>query len=159
MPLPDITKHNTNPTYLRSLVELAGLSQRACAKAIGISDRQLRRYLSPNAYEEAAPYPVQFALEALADTAGPEVDYVVVEAPRLKRDYEGRTVRLTKDISNGFGDVLAGQIGTINSQGPKGSSITFERCGKCHSRYSVSAVRTGFEFIEEADSMNGEALL
>jgi len=158
MPLPDMSKHNTSPSYLRSLVEASGLSQRGCAKAIGISDRQMRRYLSPNPHEEAAPYPVQFALECLSMEV-PEPEYVVMPVPRLKRDYEGKNIRLTSDISNGFGDMKAGAIGTITSQGPKGSSIDFERCASCGCRYSVSAVRTGFEFVEIVDSMNGEALL
>lgn len=59
---PDARKHNPNPKYLRSLIEAAGLSQRAAAERIGIGDRLLRYYLSG---EREAPYPVQFALECL----------------------------------------------------------------------------------------------
>ncbi len=60
---PDPRKHNPDHGYLRSLIEAAGLSQRAAARSIGISERTMRYYLSG---ERECPYPVQFALEALA---------------------------------------------------------------------------------------------
>lgn len=59
---PDATKHNPAPDYLRGLLESADLSQREAARRIGISERVMRYYL---AGEREAPYPVQFALEAL----------------------------------------------------------------------------------------------
>jgi transcriptional regulator with XRE-family HTH domain len=59
---PDASKHNPDPAYLRSLIEAAGLSQRAAAIKIGITDRTMRYYLSG---ERDAPYSVQFALENL----------------------------------------------------------------------------------------------
>jgi hypothetical protein len=50
---------------LRELVELADMPQAAVAARLGISPRQFRRYLSTTA-PVRAPYPVQFAVEALA---------------------------------------------------------------------------------------------
>ena len=64
---PDASKHNPRPEYLRALLQQAGLSQRAAARRIGISDRVMRYYLADeSAGYRTAPYPVQFALEALA---------------------------------------------------------------------------------------------
>lgn len=66
---PDATNHDPAPDYLRSLIEAAGLSQREAAKRIGISERQMRYYLAEpgaTARSAEAPYPVQYALEALA---------------------------------------------------------------------------------------------
>lgn len=65
---PNAQLHNPAPEYLRGLLESAGLSQREAAKRIGISDRVIRYYLSDadSATYRPAPYPVQFALEALA---------------------------------------------------------------------------------------------
>jgi transcriptional regulator with XRE-family HTH domain len=69
MTKPDATLHNPAPAYLRGLVAATGLTQRECARRIGVSDRLLRYYLTdPASGKEAreAPYPVQYALEALA---------------------------------------------------------------------------------------------
>lgn len=64
---PDASNHNPDPAYLRGLLARAGLSQRAAARRIGISDRVMRYYLTDeSAGYRPAPYPVQFALEALA---------------------------------------------------------------------------------------------
>lgn len=62
---PDAARHNPAPDYLRQLVDKTGLSQRACAKAIGVSERTFRDYLN-SSHESECPYPVQFALEMLA---------------------------------------------------------------------------------------------
>ena len=64
--IPDATRHNPDPAYLRGLVERAGLSQRQAAREIGISDRMMRYYLDSGATGRPAPYPVQYALESLA---------------------------------------------------------------------------------------------
>lgn len=64
---PDASKHDPRPEYLRALLKQAGVSQRAAARRIGISDRVMRYYLAgKSAGYRPAPYPVQFALEALA---------------------------------------------------------------------------------------------
>jgi transcriptional regulator with XRE-family HTH domain len=59
---PDPSQYEPSPEYLRSLIEGAGLSQRAAARAIGISERAMRYYLSG---QRSFPYTVQFALESL----------------------------------------------------------------------------------------------
>ena len=65
---PDASKHDPRPEYLRALVDRTGLSQRATAERIGISDRLLRYYLAPeiSGDRRVAPYPVQYALEQLS---------------------------------------------------------------------------------------------
>jgi transcriptional regulator with XRE-family HTH domain len=60
---PDASKHDPRPEYLRALLQQAGVSQRAAARQIGISERVMRYYL---AGERDAPYPVQYAIERLA---------------------------------------------------------------------------------------------
>jgi hypothetical protein len=65
---PDATQHNPAPAYLRGLLASAGLSQREAARQIGVSERVMRYYLAAEWSEgyRPAPYPVQYALEALA---------------------------------------------------------------------------------------------
>ena len=64
---PDASLHNPSPDYLRALLERAGLSQREAARRIGVSERMMRYYLADgSADHRPAPYPVQFAIEALA---------------------------------------------------------------------------------------------
>ena len=66
---PDASLFCADPDYLRSLIALAGISQREAAEKIGIGHRLLKYYLTtPGAGVEArtATYPVQYALESLA---------------------------------------------------------------------------------------------
>lgn len=67
---PHIDSHNPNPAYLRALLEQAGLSQRASARALGVSERMMRYYLvhTDNPNYRQMPYVVQFCLECLAKT-------------------------------------------------------------------------------------------
>lgn len=67
---PDASRHDPRPEYIRALLAQAELSQRAAAERIGISARLLRYYLAPEtaADRRVAPYPVQFALEQLAQS-------------------------------------------------------------------------------------------
>lgn len=67
---PDATRYNPSPAWLRLLLRKAALSQQAAARAIGISPRTMRYYLtSPDAAGyRPAPYAVQYALEMLALT-------------------------------------------------------------------------------------------
>ena len=66
--LPDASTYDPRPDYLRALLAQAGMSQRAAARRIGISERVMRYYLSDSASGNyrPAPYPVQYALEMLA---------------------------------------------------------------------------------------------
>lgn len=59
---PDAGLHRPDPDYLRALLEAAGLSQRECARRLGVAERQFRQYLTG---KTAAPYVVQYALESL----------------------------------------------------------------------------------------------
>ena len=64
---PDVTKHNPDAAYMRSLVKACGLTQAQVAEAIGISERAMRNYLSTTqATFRPAPYTVQYTLEQLA---------------------------------------------------------------------------------------------
>lgn len=69
---PDASRRDPSPEYIRALVERAGLTQRAAARQIGVSERMMRYYLASDAADHRdAPYVVQFALESLAKS--PEV--------------------------------------------------------------------------------------
>lgn len=64
--IPDATRHNPDPAYLRGLLLAAGVSQREAARRIGVSERVMRYYLAPDTADyRPAPYVVQFALESL----------------------------------------------------------------------------------------------
>jgi len=65
---PDASHYDPRPDYLRALLASAGLTQRAAAKRIGISERQMRAHLcNPSLPGYRTPsYPVQYALEMLA---------------------------------------------------------------------------------------------
>lgn len=67
--IPDITKHNPDPQYLRELLARAGLTQAAAAETLGLTARTMRSYLMADG-GLTAPYPVQFCLEALARAGG-----------------------------------------------------------------------------------------
>ena len=63
------TGKNPDPLYARELVRMTGLTQNEVAARLGISPRQLRKYLARP--EEAAsakpiPYCEQFTLECLS---------------------------------------------------------------------------------------------
>lgn len=66
--IPDASKHDPSPEYLRALLDRAGVSQREAARKIGVSERVVRYYLAPTDSPgyRPAPYVVQYALEMLA---------------------------------------------------------------------------------------------
>ena len=68
MTLPDASRHDPRPEYLRALLASAGLSQRAAADLIGVDQRTMRYYLAAEDAQRraSAPYCVQYALEMLA---------------------------------------------------------------------------------------------
>lgn len=63
---PDASRHNPDPEYLREVIARTGLSQRECARIIGVNERQMRMYLASTGRRETAPYPVQYTLEMLS---------------------------------------------------------------------------------------------
>lgn len=64
---PDVSLHNPESVYMRSLVSACGLTQAEAAKALGLSERVMRYYLSQNDDTfRPAPYTVQYTLEQLA---------------------------------------------------------------------------------------------
>ena len=81
--------------------------------------------------------------------------YTVVPHPKLKRDYRGRMVRLTRDIANGFGKLPAGAVGVIEHQSPKGSEFLGQPCAHCGLQMRVS--RLTVDDIEFVESVQNEA--
>lgn len=64
---PDATLHNPDAAYMRSLVTACDMTQVEAAKALGLSERVMRYYLSLNEDTfRPAPYTVQYTLEQLA---------------------------------------------------------------------------------------------
>lgn len=69
---PDATRHDPRPEYLRALLERAGVTQRQAARLLGVSERMMRYYVAADGGDyRAAPYTVQYCLEALAAAAAP----------------------------------------------------------------------------------------
>ena len=67
---PDAKKlYKPDPDYLRELIGKSGLSQNEAARRIGVDERKLRAFLADRSSASAriADYPVQFALESLAE--------------------------------------------------------------------------------------------
>ena len=65
---PDASNYNPDPQYLWSLMERTGKPLREVARLIGVNRGTLKGWLAPDKPESQAPYPVQFCLEALANT-------------------------------------------------------------------------------------------
>ena len=65
---PHAALQDSSPTRLAEFLRIAGESQTSAAERLGISPRQMRRYLATEGTpaHTPAPYTVQFALEALA---------------------------------------------------------------------------------------------
>lgn len=86
--------------------------------------------------------------------------YSVVPHPRLKREYEGRTIRTTRELRNGWGVIPAGVVATISKQSPKGSSLVFEPCNCCGLRAVISGVhKDDIEFVVPSPSSPDIAVL
>ena len=79
--------------------------------------------------------------------------YEVVPHPKLKREYEGRRVRTTRELRNGWNVTPKGALATIDYQSPKGSTLLFDPCECCGVRAIISAVdKESIEFIKEQDN-------
>ncbi|WP_439254411.1 helix-turn-helix domain-containing protein [Pseudomonas monteilii] len=61
--LPDAAHYSDSPGYLRKLYEASGLSQRECARRLGVTHSTLKSWLAGSA---RWPYTAQYALERLA---------------------------------------------------------------------------------------------
>jgi hypothetical protein len=74
----------------------------------------------------------------------------VVPAPRLKREYEGRTVRVRHALTNVYGTIAAGTICRITQRHHRGGSrLETLGCASCGVRLSVSKVPdSNYEFVE-----------
>jgi transcriptional regulator with XRE-family HTH domain len=59
--------------YLRELIERSGLSQRECARRIGVGERTMREHLAIQGKIAPAPYAIQFCLECLAGDEKSEI--------------------------------------------------------------------------------------
>lgn len=64
--------HNPDPSYLRSLIEQAGISQRLASRLTGVDPGNFRQMLRGRI---KAPYSVQFVLEYLAAHPPQREDY------------------------------------------------------------------------------------
>ena len=67
--MPDACRHNPDPRYLRGLLEQAGISRGQAARLLGMSRNGFINYLRDESEPlyRVATYPVQFALECLAN--------------------------------------------------------------------------------------------
>ena len=98
--IPDATKHDPSPEYLRALLARAGLSQREAARRIGVSERVMRYYLAPESADyRPAPYVVQYALESLSRIK-PVRKECVAKRPTAAAQRESR--RLVPRVTNPF---------------------------------------------------------
>lgn len=73
LPAPDAKWHRRDAEYVRALFERIGMSKRELSELIGVTDRVLRLYASG---DQAVPYTVQYALEALANSRGETMNAV-----------------------------------------------------------------------------------
>lgn len=77
-----------NGTQLKRELAFKGVSQRATAKAIGISERQMRRYCAD---EIAVPMPVQLAVRLVVDHMS-DAEFKARVAGKPDTRLEGRAV-------------------------------------------------------------------
>jgi hypothetical protein len=63
LPAPDSGRINTDPDYLRGLLNQAGIGTRRASDLLGVGNRDFRHYLAGT---RDCPYLVQYALEMLA---------------------------------------------------------------------------------------------
>lgn len=73
----------------------------------------------------------------------------VVPQPKLKREYRGRTVRTTRELTNGYVTIPEGAIATVTVQSPRGSTLVFEACNCCGMKPIISRIAADdIEFVE-----------
>lgn len=62
--IPDASRYNPSPDYIRGLIQSIPLSQREIARRIGVSDRYIRALVAGS---RECSYPIQFCLECLKE--------------------------------------------------------------------------------------------
>jgi hypothetical protein len=106
--MPNAANHNPDPTYLRSLLDRARITQSQAAELLGVSPRMMRYYLAEegSAQHRAAPYLVQFGLECLARTSKP-TKALTINSIKRSGGFVGMTpghalaFRFCEDVENG----------------------------------------------------------
>ena len=75
----------------------------------------------------------------------------ILPHPKLKRDYVGRLVRTTRELSNGFVTIPTGKKGKVESHSPRGSTLIFDACGCCSMQARISRIQaTDIVLLEQA---------
>ena len=76
MSAPDSALHDPRPEYIRSLIDLSGLTRAAIAARLGISESMVYAYIASDDSPRyrPAPYLVQYALEGLAEALSTSTD-------------------------------------------------------------------------------------
>jgi hypothetical protein len=106
--MPNAANHTPDPTYLRSLLDRAGVTQSQAAELLGVSPRMMRYYLAEegSTQHRAAPYLVQFGLECLARTSKP-TKALTINSIKRSGGFVGMTAghalafRFCQDVENG----------------------------------------------------------
>jgi len=75
MMTPNAKLHNPDPAYLRKLIEIIGMAQEDIAAKMGVNNRLFRMYIANRKAKSAqtCTYPVQFCLEAMANSANSDL--------------------------------------------------------------------------------------
>lgn len=66
MRLPNAENHETDPLAVADLMQSTGMGTTQLSRVLGLSTRTLQCYKAQGETHVPIPYPVQFALEALA---------------------------------------------------------------------------------------------
>jgi hypothetical protein len=73
----------------------------------------------------------------------------VVPHPKLKRYYRGRTVRTTRELTNGYVSIPKGSIAAVTGQTPPGSTLVFQAWSCCSMKPIISRIAASdIEFVE-----------
>lgn len=98
VPLPDVSRHTSDPGYLKALIDRAGLAQTEVGKALGIPERTIQRYVKDS---RKAPYVAQYAIECY--TAHVRASHVTRRSlaecdAEVLRQQRGRLQRVLKRV-------------------------------------------------------------
>lgn len=74
----------------------------------------------------------------------------VVAAPKLKRDYVGKQVRLISELKNYWGSAPKNTLAIITNQGRNGSTIMCDPCPCCGNQLILDRLGAEkFEFVQQ----------